>query len=99
MGKKRTNRILELVTVMRGNLKAAEMAKKEMGAMHRKSVKMSTAMCCAILVSALLLGKSGFFYSQVDQHIANANNEEGAHIEEQDNYDKSLSQRSLYVHG
>lgn len=38
-------------TVMRGTLREAEMAKKEMGAMQRKSVKMSMAIRLAILVS------------------------------------------------
>lgn len=45
------SRIFELDTVMSGMRRAAEMAKKEIGAMHKKSVKMSTAMRLAILVS------------------------------------------------
>ncbi len=45
--------------MINGTLKAAEMAKNEMGAMHRKSVKISTAMRLAILVSAARPGNSG----------------------------------------
>lgn len=39
-------------TVMRGSFSAAEMAKKEMGAMQTKSVKMRMAMRWATRVSA-----------------------------------------------
>lgn len=41
----------------------------------------------------------GVLYSKVDQHVTNTHNNEGAHVEEQDNNDEGLSQRSLYVHG
>lgn len=36
---------------------------------------------------------------QIYQHVANAHDDEGAHVEEEDDYDENLRRGSVYIHG